>query len=105
LEAILKKGGGYETDFAEDGEVALRKIKENPYDLILLDIDMPKIDGYNVLKQTREIYPELPIVFVTGKGDPQTTIDSISQHGLNSYIQKPFSLEKVLDIVAKLIKK
>jgi CheY-like chemotaxis protein len=105
LEAILRRGGGYETDFAEDGEEALRKMKENPYDLVLLDIDMPKLDGYNVLKQIRKLYPELPIVFVTGKGDPQETIDSIAQLGLNSYIQKPFSLEKVLDTVARLIRK
>ena len=105
LEAILRRGGGYETDCAEDGEEALRKMKENPYDLVLLDIDMPKIDGYNVLKQIRKVDPELPIVFVTGKGDPQSTIDSLARFGLNSYIQKPFSLEKVLDTVAKLMRK
>ncbi|MFA6432137.1 MAG: response regulator, partial [Candidatus Margulisiibacteriota bacterium] len=78
LAAILKNGGGYQTDFAHDGDEALKKIKENVYGLVLLDIAMPKIDGYEILKQVREIYPELPIIFVTGKGSPQQTLQSMS---------------------------
>lgn len=105
LDAILRKGGGYETDFALDGEEALKKIKENLYGLVLLDIEMPKLDGYTVLKEARALYPELPIMFVTGKGRPQKTIESMAQYNLNGYIEKPFTPEKVLDVVARVIKK
>jgi CheY-like chemotaxis protein len=104
ISAILKKGGGYETDFASDGEEVLRKIKENVYGLVLLDIEMPKIDGYEILKQARLLYPDLPIIFVTGKGTPQKTMESISQYNLTAYIEKPFTPAKILDTVARTLK-
>ncbi|MBI5078447.1 response regulator [Candidatus Saganbacteria bacterium] len=104
LDAILKKGGGYETDFAFDGEETIRKIKEKKYNLVLLDIEMPKVDGYEVLKRVRSSYPDLPIIFVTGGGEPQKTLESLSQYKLSGYIEKPFTVEKVLDMVAKTLK-
>ena len=104
LDTILKKGGGYQTDLAVDGEEAITKIKENLYGLVLLDLDMPKLDGYEILRQTREIYSDLPVVFVTGTGIPQKVLDSFTQHDLSGYIAKPFTPEKVLDIVAKALK-
>ncbi|MBI5700475.1 response regulator [Candidatus Saganbacteria bacterium] len=104
LEMILRCGGGYQTDFALDGEEALKKIKENTYGAVLLDIEMPKINGYEVLKQARALYPSLPIIFVTGKGQPEKTIESLSNYGLTGYIEKPFTPEKVLDVVASVLK-
>ena len=104
LDVILKKGGGYATDFAVDGEEALKKIKGNKYGLVLLDIAMPKLDGYEILKQVRPIYPDLPIIFVTGKGTPQQTMVSLAQYNLSGYIEKPFTPEKILDIVARTLK-
>ena len=104
LDVILKKGGGYNTDFAIDGEEAMKKIRENLYGLVLLDLVMPKIDGYEILKQTRAIYPDLPVVFVTGTGIPQKVLDSFTENDLSGYIAKPFTPERVLDIVAKALK-
>ncbi|MFA5887023.1 MAG: response regulator [Patescibacteria group bacterium] len=103
LSTILKKGGGYLTDTAQDGEEALNKIRSNRYSAVLLDIEMPKLNGYEILKQARAIYPSLPIIFVTGKGDPKKTIESISQYDLTGYIEKPFTPEKVLDAVARAL--
>lgn len=105
LEAILKRGGGYETDFAVDGEEAVKKIKANLYGAVLLDLEMPKLDGYEVLKQVRGSYPELPVIFVTGKGTPQQTLESMAKYNLSGYIEKPFTPEKILDIIARAIKK
>lgn len=104
LDAILRKGGGYETDFAVDGEEAIDKIKQNLYGLVLLDIEMPKIDGYKILKQVRKVYPDLPVIFVTGKGTPRQTLESMSKYELTGYIAKPFTPEKVLDVVARTLK-
>jgi len=104
LEGILKLGGGYITSTAIDGEETLAKIRDNNYDLVLLDIQLPKINGYEVLKQARNIRPTLPIVFVTGKGTAEETLKIISQYSLTSYIAKPFTPEKVLDTVAKILK-
>jgi CheY-like chemotaxis protein len=104
LDVILKKGGGYHTDFAVDGEEAMKKIRENLYGLVLLDLVMPKIDGYEILRQTRAIYPDLPVVFVTGTGIPKKVLDSFTENDLSGYIAKPFTPERVLDIVAKALK-
>jgi|GEM_PF-961088 len=104
LAAILKKGGGYEVEFATDGEDVLKKIKENNYGAVLLDIVMPKLDGYQVLSRIREISPELPVIFVSGKGDSAKVMNSLSQNRLSGLIEKPFTPEAVLDAVAKAIK-
>jgi CheY-like chemotaxis protein len=103
LDAILRRGGGYQTDFAIDGEDAINKIRHNVYSLVLLDIAMPKIDGYEILKQVRQRYSDLPVIYVTGKGTPQQTLESISKYNLTGYIEKPFTPEKVLEVVAKAL--
>ena len=104
LDAILRKAGNYQTDFAIDGEDTIKKIKENVYGLVLLDIEMPKVSGYEILRQIRAVYPELPIVFVTGKGDPHKTVESFGKFNLSGYIEKPFTAERVLDVVAKVFR-
>jgi len=104
LDGILKKGGNYETDFAQDGEEAVKKAKENLYDLLLLDLAMPKLDGYEVLKQVRAMYPDLPVVFITGTGEAKKVMQSIAQYKLNAFIEKPFTPAKVLEIVGKALK-
>lgn len=105
LDTILRLGGGYETDFASDGVEAVEKVKANAYQAVLLDLGMPKLDGYQVLKQIREKYPDLPVVFVTGQGNPKETLESLAKYNLTGYIEKPFTPEKVLDVVARVTKK
>ncbi|MBI5699407.1 response regulator [Candidatus Saganbacteria bacterium] len=104
LKGILTKGGGYEVESCGDGEECLKLIKKNLYDLVLLDLEMPKLDGYEILKQARVMYPDLPVAFITGKGQVQKIMESIAQYKLNAFIEKPFTPEKVLDIVGKLLK-
>ena len=64
---------GMEVDCAYDGEEALEKAKENEYDLILLDVMLPKMDGFEVCQQIRE-FSEVPIVMLTAKGDDMDKI-------------------------------
>jgi len=104
LEGLLKKSGDYELDFAVDGAEAVLKAKDGLYDLLLLDLNMPKLDGYEVLKQVRAMYPEMPVVFITGTGEPKKIMESIAQYKLTAFIEKPFTLDRVLDIVAKALK-
>jgi DNA-binding NtrC family response regulator len=77
---------------------------ENVYGLVLLDIEMPRATGYQILKRIRACYPELPIVFVTGKGEPRKVVESFGQYNLSGYIEKPFTPEKVLNVVARILK-
>ncbi|MFA4844730.1 MAG: response regulator [Candidatus Margulisiibacteriota bacterium] len=103
LEGILKKGG-FEIDFALDGKEALNKVGNDLYDALLLDLEMPKIDGYEVLNRARKIYPNLPVIFITGKGKVKKIEDSIAHHKLNAFIEKPFTADEVLDVVNRAIR-
>jgi CheY-like chemotaxis protein len=100
LNTILTKAG-HTTELALDGAEALAKIKETIYDIALLDIDMPKLDGYEVLKQIRALYPLLPVIFITGSGESKKVAQSIAQYHLNAFIEKPFTPETVLDVINK----
>jgi CheY-like chemotaxis protein len=105
LDGILKKGGRYETDFALDGEEAVAKIRSELYDAVLLDLEMPKINGYDVLARAREIHPDLPVIFLTGKADVKKVAASIAKERLSGFIEKPFSPNEVLEVISKAISK
>ena len=84
---------GLEVDCAYDGEEALEKAKENEYDLILLDVMLPKMDGFEVCQQIRE-FSEVPIVMLTAKGDDMDKILGLD-YGADDYITKPFNILEV----------
>lgn len=84
---------GMEVDCAYDGEEALRLARENPYDMILLDIMLPKMDGFEVCQQIRE-FSMVPIVMLTAKGDDMDKILGL-EYGADDYITKPFNILEV----------
>ena len=103
LQGILEKGGGFETDFARDGVEALSKVKNDLYDVLLLDIMMPKLNGYQVLQEVRKILPTMPIIFITAHGESKKIEESIRVHNLTGVIEKPFTPKEVLEIVNKAV--
>ncbi len=84
---------GMEVDCAYDGEEALEKIKANAYDIILLDIMLPKMDGFEVCQQVRE-FSDVPILMLTAKGDDMDKILGL-EYGADDYITKPFNILEV----------
>lgn len=82
-----------EVDCAYDGEEALRLARENSYDMILLDIMLPKMDGFEVCQQIRE-FSQVPIVMLTAKGDDMDKILGL-EYGADDYITKPFNILEV----------
>ncbi|WP_060826748.1 response regulator transcription factor [Sulfurospirillum cavolei] len=85
---------GYAVDAFEDGQKALDALFENRYHLALLDIRVPHVDGYEILKQIRKAKLDLPIIFITSLTD----INNLSlgyELGCNDYIRKPFSLKEL----------
>ena len=84
---------GMEVDCAYDGEEAFEKAKENTYDMILLDIMLPKMDGYEVCQSIRE-FSDVPIVMLTAKGDDMDKILGLD-YGADDYITKPFNILEV----------
>jgi DNA-binding NtrC family response regulator len=86
---------GFNIDEAADGQEAIKKIKENNYDCILCDIKMPKMDGLEVLEQTREIKPDVPFIVISGHGNIETAVDAVKK-GAYDYISKPPDLNRLL---------
>lgn len=84
---------GMEVDCAYDGEEALKLAKETEYDLILLDIMLPKYDGFEVCQQIRD-FSDVPIVMLTAKGDDMDKILGL-EYGADDYITKPFNILEV----------
>lgn len=84
---------GMEVDCAYDGEEALEKIRAKEYDIILLDIMLPKMDGFEVCQQVRE-FSDVPIVMLTAKGDDMDKILGL-EYGADDYITKPFNILEV----------
>ena len=84
---------GMEVDCAYDGEEALKMATENHYDMILLDIMLPKMDGFEVCQHIRE-FSDMPIVMLTAKGDDMDKILGL-EYGADDYITKPFNILEV----------
>ena len=84
---------GMEVDCAYDGEEALNMAKTNVYDMILLDIMLPKMDGFEVCQAIRE-FSDMPIVMLTAKGDDMDKILGL-EYGADDYITKPFNILEV----------
>lgn len=82
-----------EVDCAYDGEEALEMVKSNSYDIILLDIMLPKLDGLSVCQQIRE-FSNVPIIMLTAKGDDMDKIMGL-EYGADDYITKPFNILEV----------
>ena len=84
---------GMKVDCAYDGEEALKLAKENVYDILLLDVMLPKYDGFEVCRQIRE-YSDVPIIMLTAKGDDMDKILGL-EYGADDYITKPFNILEV----------
>ena len=84
---------GMEVDSAFDGEEALESAKNNEYDIILLDIMLPKMDGMEVCQRIRE-FSNVPIIMLTAKGDDMDKILGL-EYGADDYITKPFNILEV----------
>ncbi|MBN2635752.1 MAG: response regulator transcription factor [Prolixibacteraceae bacterium] len=85
----------YLVDVAENGEIALSQFKEERYDLIILDVMLPKIDGFQVAKTIRKINEQVPIIFLTARSMTEDKITALTL-GADDYIPKPFSMEELL---------
>lgn len=91
-------------DEAEDGEIAIQKIRENEYDLLICDVRMPKKDGMQVLKEALKINPQIIVLMVTAFGTQQMAIHAIKE-GAYDYFKKPFDNEELRIVVKRALEK
>jgi len=95
---------GYEVDWVVDGKKALIKINESEYDLIVLDVMLPYVDGFEVAEKVREKYPQLPILFLTARTGVKDKIKGL-EIGADDYLTKPFHLKELLLRVKGMLKR
>ena len=95
---------GYSVDVADDGEMALKKITNGEFDLILLDVMIPKISGFDVCKQIRHRGIETPIIFLTAKGEEIDKVIGLESGG-DDYMTKPFSLRELMARIKAVLRR
>ena len=90
------RAGGFQVVVVHSGVEALRAARRNPPDLMVLDVLMPGLDGYEVCRQVRQdpLLRDLPVLFLTAKGKEEDRITGL-QAGADDYIGKPFNLDEL----------
>jgi two-component system alkaline phosphatase synthesis response regulator PhoP len=95
---------GYEVDSAYDGQEALKQIQSAHYDLIILDIMLPSLDGFSITERMRLNNNQTPILILSAKNTSANRVQGLKL-GADDYLTKPFNLEELLLRVTKLIQK
>lgn len=95
---------GYQVETAEDGEAGLSLIMNNLFDLVILDVMMPKLSGFDVCKRVREKGIKTPIILLTAKGEEIDKIVGL-ELGADDYITKPFSLRELLARIKAILRR
>ena len=93
---------GYETEGFTAGNDALKALRESQFDVLLTDLEMPGLDGIELLAQALKIDPQLVGVFITGKGTIETAVQAM-QAGALDYILKPFKLSAILPVLSRAV--
>lgn len=89
------KAKGYETDLYPDGDAAFKGFQSKTYDICILDVMMPKKDGFTLAKEIRQLNTSIPVIFLTAKSMKEDLVEGFSS-GADDYMTKPFSIEELL---------
>ncbi len=93
---------GYEVVTAADGKKAIQRFQEEHFDLLILDVMLPEIDGFSIAEQVRLSNLDVPIIMLTAKDSAQDRVTGL-RRGADDYLTKPFNLEELLLRVQKLL--
>ncbi len=93
---------GYQVDSAADGDEAIKTVQTKPFDLVLLDIKMPKVDGFEVLKFIKQNYPKMKVIMLTGFADLKNAIES-KKLGAEDFVSKPYDLVDLLTTIERVL--
>jgi DNA-binding NtrC family response regulator len=103
LRELLTKEG-YQVEESKDGEEAVAKVRQNDFDLAILDIKMPKLDGIEVLKQVKKSNPNLIVLMITAHGTQRIAINAIRE-GAYDYFSKPFDVDELRIVIRRGLEK
>jgi len=93
---------GYQVESASDGDEAISIVQSKQFDLVLLDIKMPKVDGFEVLKFIKKSYPQLKVIMLTAFADLKNAIES-KKLGAEDFISKPYDLVDLLTTIERVL--
>ena len=100
----LREGAGYAVDCAYDGEEGLYMAESNPYDLVILDLMLPRIDGPTVLRRMREKDNAAPVLVLTARDDRESVV-ALLNAGADDYVTKPFDLGELIARAKALVRR
>lgn len=92
---------GYDCDYSLNYADGFRKLQENKFDVLFLDIWLPDIDGIEGLKEIKRHFPEIEVIMISGHGTIETAVDTI-RYGAYDFLEKPLSLERIVMIIKHL---
>lgn len=95
---------GYAVATAIDGEHGLDKVKESHFDVLLLDMKLPGMDGIEVLRRARALRSDLPVIMITAHGTVETAVEAMKV-GAIDYLRKPFTPDEIRSIVGKVLRR
>lgn len=93
---------GFTVSTADDGDTAIDKLQKNPYDVILLDIRMPRVSGIEVLKFLKEKKNPARVIILTAVDDLSVAIEAV-KNGANDYLTKPYDLAGLLNSIRRVL--
>jgi two-component system response regulator HydG len=102
--ATLLRSEGFEVDLAEDGEHALQRVLETSPDVLVTDLQMPGLDGIQLLQRAHEALPELIVILVTAFADVDTAVRAM-QSGAEHYLTKPVQFEELLVVIERALER
>ena len=106
LEGLEEKLGreGYEIASARDGEEAKEKLSEEPPDLVILDLMLPRVDGLSVLRWFREHNTDVPVLILSARGQEGDKVEGL-RAGADDYLAKPFGLDELIARIEALLRR
>lgn len=96
------EGEGYSVASASDGDEAMTLLEEKAFDLVLLDIKMPRVDGFEVLRFIKERFPTTKVIMLTGFADLKNAIES-KKLGAEDFVSKPYDLVDLLTTIERVL--
>ena len=100
----ILEGVGYEVETVQNGKAALERVREKPFDMVIVDLKMPGIDGIEVLRSIKKTNPEIIVIMITGYSTVETAVEAMKL-GAFDYIPKPFTPDELEIIVEKALEK
>jgi excisionase family DNA binding protein len=92
----------YDVDMAPDGRIALERLRVISYDLLIIDLKMPGVDGLTVIREARRLNADLPVIIITGFSNEASAIEAVNL-GVSGYLTKPFRVPRVLAAASKAL--